>query len=246
VDSDITLLAGAVATPLLGRLGAGPRRRGVIIGTLGVVTAGSLLTVLPLPFGWLLLGRAAQGVGLGYAQTPTAAGYGFGLTTFEAGLVLVPFSVLGFVAGKVTPRVSKRIGASALLTVSALVLLGAFAVFALARSDVVEVLVAMAILGFGVGSFSAAMPAVILAVTPQSETSSAMSFNQVVRGTGFSIGSAVGGLVLAARTPAGHLFPLDDAYTAAAWIGVLVMLASAWISALPPVSAQHPAEQPSY
>jgi len=401
----ITLLTGAVATPLLGRLGAGPRRRGVIIGTLGVVTAGSVLTVLPLPFGWLLLGRAAQGVGLGltalmmgvardhlprersasvialvsvastigigvgyplaglltefgglraayglgvfvtavallaavrsmpeppagrsarvdvpgalllaggllavllvvsetsmwsrdlglavtltglgivllcawavvelrapsplvdvrllrhravaganiamlvagvgmyllltlitrYAQTPRAAGYGFGLSTFEAGLVLVPFSVLGFVAGKVTPRVSKRIGASALLTVSALVVLGAFAVFAMARSDVVEVLLAMAILGFGVGSFSAAMPAVILAVTPQSETSSAMSFNQVVRGTGFALGSAVGGLVLAAGTPAGSLFPFDDAYSAAAWIGVLVMTAAAWISAL--------------
>lgn len=401
----ITLLAGAVATPLLGRLGAGPRRRSVIIGTLGVVTGGSLLTVLPLPFWWLLLGRAAQGVGLGltalmmgvardhlpraraasvialvsvastigigvgyplaallatcgglraayglgafvtagallaavrnmpappagrpvrvdvpgalllaggllavllvvsetslwtddlglaaaltglgvvllcawtvhelrtpsplvdvrlirhravagatiamlvagagmyllltlitrYAQTPPAAGYGFGLTTFEAGLVLVPFSVLGFVAGKVTRPVSKRIGGSALLAVSALVVLAAFAVFAMARSDVVEVLVAMAILGFGVGSFSAAMPAVILAVTPQGETSSAMSFNQVVRGTGFSLGSAIGGLVLAAGTPVGWLFPLDDAYTAAAWIGVLVMIAAAWVSAL--------------
>ena len=416
----ITLLAGAVATPLLGRLGAGPRRRGVIIGTLGVVTGGSVLTVLPLSFGWLLLGRAAQGVGLGltalmmgvardhlprqraasvialvsvastigigvgyplagllaefgglraayglgvfvtavallaavrtmpvppagrsarvdvpgtvllaggllaillvvsetslwsrdrgiavavtiagvlllcawagyelrtptplvdvrllrhravavantamlvagagmyllltlitrYAQSPPAAGYGFGLSTFEAGLVLVPFSALGFVAAKVTSRLAKKTGASALLTLSALVVLAAFAVFALARSDIWLVLVAMAILGFGVGGFSAAMPAVILAVTPQSETSSAMSFNQVVRGTGFSIGSAVGGLVLAAGTPVGRLFPDDDAYTAAAWIGVLVMTAAAWITAAltrgSPVSAENPAEQ---
>ena len=61
----ITLLSGAVAIPLLGRLGAGPRRRSTIIGTLAVVTGGSVLTVLPLPFGWLLAGRAAQGVGLG-------------------------------------------------------------------------------------------------------------------------------------------------------------------------------------
>jgi hypothetical protein len=34
-----------------------------------------------------------------YTQTPHGAGYGFGLTTFVAGLVLIPFSVLGFVAG---------------------------------------------------------------------------------------------------------------------------------------------------
>ena len=396
----ITLLSGAVATPLLGRLGAGPRRRGVIIATLAIVTAGSVLTVLPLSFAWLLLGRAAQGAGLGltalmmgvardhlpgdrapavialvsvastigigvgyplagllaeagglraayglgvfvtaiallaaivsmpappagrsarvdvpgavllaagllavllvvsetslwsrhlgagvaltaagvvllglwagyesrapaplvdlrllrhkavaganvamlaggagmyllltlitrYAQTPRAAGYGFGLTTFEAGLVLVPFSVLGFAAGKATPRASSRFGAAAVLALSAIVVLVANAFFALGRAQVAEVLAAMAILGFGVGGFSAAMPTVILAVTPQSETTSAMSVNQVVRGVGFSLGSALGGLVLAAGTPAGRLFPADGAYTVAAWIGVAIMAASA-------------------
>lgn len=61
----ITLLAGAIATPVLGRLGAGPHRRGTILATLVVVVTGSVLTVLPLPFAWLLVGRAAQGVGLG-------------------------------------------------------------------------------------------------------------------------------------------------------------------------------------
>ena len=61
----IALLSGAVATPLLGRLGSGPRRRAVILTTLSVVVAGSALTVLPLPFALLLLGRAGQGVGLG-------------------------------------------------------------------------------------------------------------------------------------------------------------------------------------
>src|SRR4051812_32859 len=61
----VALLSGAVATPILGRLGAGPHRRATILATLAVVVAGSALTVLPLPFGWLLAGRAAQGVGLG-------------------------------------------------------------------------------------------------------------------------------------------------------------------------------------
>jgi predicted MFS family arabinose efflux permease len=396
----ITLLSGAVATPVLGRLGAGPHRRTTILATLAVVVAGSVLTVCPLPFAWLLAGRAAQGVGLGltalmmgvardhlsqdrgaatialvsvastigigvgyplaglltelggvraayglglfvtaiaflaawrsvpaapegrsarvditgafllagglflvlflasetslwsrhlglavvlaaaavlllcvwtvfelrsksplidvravrhravaganiamlvggvgmyllltlitrYAQTPHSAGYGFGLTTFVAGLVLVPFSVLGFVAGKLTPRVRERTGAPLLLAGSAVVVLGAFALFAAARSNLAELFAAMAVLGFGVGSFSAAMPGVILAVTPTSETSSAMGFNQVVRSVGFSLGSAVGGLVLAAGTDAGHLFPTDSAYTAAALVGIAAMAVTA-------------------
>ena len=399
----ITLLSGAVATPVLGRLGAGPYRRGTILATLAIVVAGSLLTVLPLPFAWLLAGRAAQGVGLGltalmmgvardhlpdgrgaatialvsvastigigvgyplaglltelggvraayglglfvtavafgaawraipvapegrsarvdltgavllagglflvlflasetslwtghlgvavvlavvavlllcvwtaselrsksplvdvravrhpavaganaamftggigmyllltlitrYAQTPHSTGYGFGLTTFVAGLVLVPFSLLGFVAGKLTPRVRERIGAPVLLAGSAVVVLIAFVLFAAARSNLAELFVAMAILGFGVGSFSAAMPGVILAVTPHSETSSAMSFNQVVRSVGFSLGSAIGGLVLAAGTGTGHVFPADGAYTTAALVGVAAMAVAAMTS----------------
>lgn len=392
----IALLSGAVATPILGRLGAGPHRRATILATLAVVLAGSVLTVLPLPFAWLLGGRAAQGVGLGltalmmgvardhltegrsaaiialvsvvsiigvgvgyplaglltefggvraayglglfvtavaflaawrsmpvapegrsahvdiagalllagglflvlflasetslwshhlavavvlavvavlllcvwaaselrsrtplvdvravrhpavaganvamfaggvgmyllltlitrYAQTPHSAGYGFGLTTFVAGLVLVPFSALGFVAGKLTPHVRERISAPFLLAGSAVIVLGAFALFAAARSNLAELFVAMGVLGFGVGSFSAAMPGVILAVTPKSETSSAMSFNYVVRSVGYSLGSAIGGLVLAAGTDTGHLFPNDGAYTTAALIGIAAM-----------------------
>ena len=93
----------------------------------------------------------------------------------------VPFSVLmGFVAGRLTPRVRERIDAPLLLAGSAVVAGGGFVIFAAARSNLAELFVAMGVLGVGVGSFSAAMPGVILAVTPKSETSSAMSFNYVL------------------------------------------------------------------
>jgi len=410
----IALLSGAVATPVLGRLGAGPRRRAAILGTLAVVVAGSALTVLPLPFAWLLIGRAAQGAGLGltalmmgvardhlpaersasvialisvvsiigvgvgyplaalltefggvratyglgllvtavafvtawrsvpaapggrsarlntagalllagglflvlflagetslwsrhivvavvltvaavlllgawvaselrsktplvdvravrhpavaganlamftggigmyllltlitrYAQTPHSAGYGFGLATFVAGLVLVPFSVLGFIAGKLTPRLRKRVDAHLLLAGSAGIVGGGFVLFAAARSNLAELFAAMSVLGFGVGSFSAAMPGVILAVTPKSETSSAMSFNYVVRSVGYSLGSAIGGLVLAAGTSAGHIFPDDSAYTTAALAGIAAMAFTTLASlALPRARKQLP------
>ena len=396
----ITLLSGAVATPVLGRLGAGAHRRATILATLAVVVAGSALTVLPLPFAVLLVGRAAQGVGLGltalmmgvardhlpeergaatialisvvsiigagvgyplagllaevggvrlayglglfvtaiaflaawrsipvapqgrsahvnaggalllagglflvlflaghrslwsghlalavvlavatvfllcvwtafelrsrtplvdiravrhpavaganlamlvggsgmyllltlitrYAQTPGGAGYGFGLSTFVAGLVLIPFSVLGLVAGKLTPRVRTRIDAPWLLAGSAGIVAAGFVLFAAARSNLADLFVAMGVLGFGVGSFSAAMPGVILAVTPHSETSSAMSFNYVVRSVGYSLGSALGGLVLAAGTDTGRLFPDDSAYTTASLVGIAAMVITA-------------------
>jgi MFS family permease len=131
--------------------------------------------------------------------------------------------VLGFVAGKLTPRIRTRIADPLLLAGSAVVVGGGFALFAAARSDLAELFVAMGVLGFGVGGFSAAMPGVILAVTPKSETSSAMSFNYVVRSVGYSLGSAIGGLILAAGTGPGHLFPDDSAYTTAALVGIGAM-----------------------
>lgn len=388
----IALLTGAVATPVLGRLGTGTRRRAVVLGTLGVVAAGSAATVLPLPLGVLLAGRAAQGCGLAltplmmaaarehlgrqrsaaaiamisvastvgigigyplagyltdlggiraayaaglavtalalaaaaryfpgsaqpaaaapdaiastlltagllvlllvlgetslwqrhlalavalvliaaallagwvtrervltrplvdlrllrhpavaganaamlvagagmyllltcitrYVQTPSAAGYGFGLDTFTAGLFLVPFSAFGFAAGRVSPHLLRRMTAPALLSAATTVVLAAYLLFATARASLAGPLLAMSLLGLGVGGFSAAMPAVILQVTPEQETASAMGVNQVVRSTGFSLGSTLSALVLAACTAGGAVFPASQGYVTAAVAG---------------------------
>lgn len=59
-----TLLAGAVATPVLGRLGSGRRRRPAMLGGIAVVLLGTLLAALPLGYLPLVVGRALQGVGL--------------------------------------------------------------------------------------------------------------------------------------------------------------------------------------
>lgn len=61
----ITQLVAAVATPVMGRLGDGPHRRTVVVGTLALVVAGCVLAALPLGFAPLLVGRALQGIGLG-------------------------------------------------------------------------------------------------------------------------------------------------------------------------------------
>lgn len=62
----VTMLVGAVASPVMGRLGDGPRRRLVILGGLAVVVVGSALAALPgAGFALLVTGRGMQGFGLG-------------------------------------------------------------------------------------------------------------------------------------------------------------------------------------
>jgi predicted MFS family arabinose efflux permease len=60
-----TLLVGVVSSPVMGRLGDGPRRREALLGGLAVVTAGCVLAALAPSLAVLVAGRAMQGVGLG-------------------------------------------------------------------------------------------------------------------------------------------------------------------------------------
>jgi predicted MFS family arabinose efflux permease len=403
----ITLLVGAVATPLMGRLGDGPHRRAVILLGLCAVVAGCALAALPLGFGALLVGRAAQGLGLGltplamatardalaperarsavaalsvttvagvglgypvtgliaevgglsaafwfgagvavvalavallvvpstadrtsrpvdllgaallgaglaglllglseaetwgwtsarlvavvaasslllvgfvlrqlrttsplvdlrlvrhpsvltadvtallagvgnyllislvtrYVQTPEDAGYGFGATVVVAGLVLVPFSVGSVAASRLAPLLSRRASPEAVLPVGCLLFLAALATFAFARTQLWQVLVAMALAGLGVGCTFAALPGLVVRGVPASETGSAMSFNQVLRYVGFSTGSAASAAVLAAATPAGRVLPDGDGYTTAALIGCATWALTGVLSLLLP------------
>lgn len=68
----ISLLFGAIATPLLGRLGDGRHRRPTTLATVAAVALGCVLSALPFGFGLLLVGRALQGAGLGLAPLATA------------------------------------------------------------------------------------------------------------------------------------------------------------------------------
>jgi MFS family permease len=68
----ITLLAGAVATPLMGRLGDGRLRRLTTVGAVAVMLAGCVLSALPAGFPAFLAGRVLQGAGLGLVPLATA------------------------------------------------------------------------------------------------------------------------------------------------------------------------------
>ncbi|MFT4124858.1 MAG: MFS transporter [Gordonia sp. (in: high G+C Gram-positive bacteria)] len=160
-----------------------------------------------------------------YVQTPADVGasvatgdvgYGFGFSGVLAGAALIPFSVFGFVAGKLMRRWTARITAPSVFVVHAACVVVAAILFAVAPGSLVATLTAMAVLGFGVGGASAIMPTLVLDGVPRQETSSVLSINQIVRTVGFSIGSAVAGLFLATATPDGELFPDEHGYPTAA------------------------------
>lgn len=399
----ITLFSGAIAGPVLGRLGSGPYRRVTILATLGLVTAGGLLTVLPLPFAALLIGRGFQGlavavgallmsvarthlppersastiaaisvastVGIGvgypaislldqlaglraayglgfllsvaalviawrtlpveqpgdlpridvtgalllavgtlgillvvaepslwatvwlaggilagavavlavwafvelrstaplvnlrllahapvlranlailvagtglyllfslftrYVQTPAGAHYGFALPGVAAGAALIPFSLLGFVAGKAVPQLIARIAERRTYALAVVVAVASAVLFTVAGGSLLAVLAAIALLGFAVGGVFAVMPKLVLVGVPHEETASVLSINQIARSIGMSIGSAIAGFLLAASTPIGAVFPDQNGYVAAALWALPPLVVSALIIA---------------
>jgi MFS family permease len=68
----ITLLTGALATPVMGRLADGPGQRAIVLTALGAVVVGCVLAAVSNGFVVLIVGRALQGVGLGLLPVATA------------------------------------------------------------------------------------------------------------------------------------------------------------------------------
>jgi MFS family permease len=210
------------------------RRTAAPLVDLGLFTRGGLLranaAMLTAGVGMYLLFSLLTR----YVQTPSGAGYGFGLSGVLAGAALIPFAVLGFVAGRLTPWFTARVSARWTFVIYAAFVVLAAVVFAITPGSLIATLVAMAVLGFGVGGVSAIMPRLVLDGMPQQETSSVLSINQIVRSVGFSIGSAVAGLLLATATPAGALLPDERGYAIAALFVLPLLVLSAVLIVVSP------------
>jgi predicted MFS family arabinose efflux permease len=155
----------------------------------------------------MYIGFAAVGQ---LAQTPRSTGYGLGLSVFLAGIVILPLSAGSQVANRVVGAVSAKVPPRTLLPLGALFVTVANAGLAVRHDRMWELMAAMALFGFGIGSTFAAMPALIIGAVPLTEVGSATSFNSVLRVIGGSIGSAVTGAVLARHLRGG--LPVESGY----------------------------------
>src|SRR3954469_3219212 len=88
-----TLLVGAVASPLVGRLGDGPHRRTVLLTCLALVTIGGVVAALAETLGVLVAGRALQGLGLALMPLTMASARDH-LPAARAGEVIALLSVI--------------------------------------------------------------------------------------------------------------------------------------------------------
>jgi EmrB/QacA subfamily drug resistance transporter len=148
-----------------------------------------------------------------FLQTPKSAGYGFGASVTESGLLLLPMSVAMFLFGASSGRLANRYGAKAVLVAGSTISIPAFVILAFAHSEIWEMLVAMVLLGGGFGLAFAAMANLIVDAVPSHQTGVASGMNANIRTIGGSIGAAVmASIVTSSAQPSG--LPKESGYTA--------------------------------
>ncbi|MEV8611913.1 MFS transporter [Amycolatopsis sp. NPDC051373] len=185
----VTLLAGAIITPVAGRLGDlyGSARRPVLFTNLASILVGFSMYAMALSFPQLL-------------QAPSATGYGLGRTMVQAGLCLAPNGLVMMALSPVSARLTNRHGARVTLMTGSVVIALGYVFAILLMDNVVELITASVIIGAGVGIAYAAMPALIMGSVPVTETASANGLNALMRSVGTSTSSAVMATLLANLT----------------------------------------------
>lgn len=153
---------------------------------------------------------------------------GGGYTPTEAGLALLPFSLVLGVASRLTGRLAERIGPRWPLTIGPIVTGIGFALFV--RTDPAAsywsgVLPAVAVISAGMALAVAPLTTTVLASVDEQHTGTASGFNSAVARTGGLIATALTGAVLS-MTGAG----LVDAFHAAAIVAGLLAVASGLVA----------------
>ncbi len=133
-------------------------------------------------------------------QLPEATGYGLGGSMLTAGLVMAPFGMVLLVAAPVSSHLTNSYGPKITLMIGAVVVAVGYGVGIFMLHSIWQLVVTGVVIGIGTGLAYGAMPALIMAAVPASQTGAANSFNTLMRALGTSFASAIAGVVLAQMT----------------------------------------------
>lgn len=140
--------------------------------------------------------------------------YGFGASVIVAGLYLLPSSAIMLVVGPGAGLFERRVGARALTMAGSVILGVGGLVLAAAHARPFEIVVAMTLVGIGVGLVYAMLAKLIVDSVSREVTGVAMGMNTVMRTIGGVIGGQVGAAILSAMTIEGTGgIPAEGAFT---------------------------------
>jgi EmrB/QacA subfamily drug resistance transporter len=169
-----------------------------------------------------------------FLQTPRNAGYGFGASITESGLLLLPSNIVSFLVGVTTGRLTMRYGGKRVLVAGTAISIVPFLLLLTAYDSRVAVVVAMMILGVGFGGTFAAMSSLVVQGVPVEQTGVASGMNANIRTIGGSIGAAVMSSIVTGSVQANG-FPTKAGYTHGFAFLTVATVAAVGAAALVPI-----------
>ncbi|MFI6785056.1 MFS transporter [Micromonospora sp. NPDC050276] len=168
-----------------------------------------------------------------FVQTPPEAGYGFGASVTQAGLMLLPMTVTMFFAGLASAPLARHFGARQVLVAASALNAAAIALLAFGHDSRWLVPVALTLLGGSLGIGFSTMTNVIVAAVRPEQTGVANGVTANVRTIGGSLGVALMTAIIGAHTPAAGP-PAETGYTYGfAVLGIAGLAALAVATLLP-------------
>jgi MFS family permease len=182
----------------------------------------AMTNVATFLIGWGLLGAFILTPQL--LEAPKSTGYGFGLSAAQAGLLMLPGSLVGLWMGNLSARIGVPFGNKVPLAIGSVVSFAGCILVALDHSSAMLIACFLVISSAGNSMAFAAMPNLIVETVEPHETGQATGQNAVIRLIGGAVGTAVATAVLAANI--GRLgYPTDAGFTAAYAVAAAVILA---------------------
>jgi EmrB/QacA subfamily drug resistance transporter len=169
-----------------------------------------------------------------FTEMPRAAGYGFHASVTQAGIFLLPSTVMMLLVSPLAGRLAVKIGSRVPLIMGSLFACAAFAFLAVAHDHPWQMYVGSALLGAGIGlAFASLANLIVEAVRPE-QTGVATGMNTVMRTIGGSVGGQVVASILAGTVLVG-MIPSEHGFTVAFSVAALACALAALASlAVPP------------
>lgn len=183
-------------------------------------------------------------VGPQLLEMPLETGFGLGQSMIATGLWMAPGGLAMMAAAPVAARVVAARGPKIVLVIGSVIIAAGYLAGILLLGTPAGVMVLGLIVSFGVGFAFAALPALINAAVPVSETASANSINSLARSLGTSTSSAVMTAVLAQMTitVAGHALPSLAGFRVALLIAAAAAAGAALLALAIPTAARPASE----
>jgi EmrB/QacA subfamily drug resistance transporter len=158
-----------------------------------------------------------------FVQMPAAAGYGFAVGVTGAGLFMLPSAAVMLVAGPIAGTLAGRRGSKLPLLLGTAFAGLSFALLAVAHAEEWQIILAVTLLGLGIGLSFASMANLIVEAVPQHQTGEATGMNTIMRTVGGAFGGQIAAAIVADHIDASTGLAAESGFTAAFVLGAVAL-----------------------